>query len=112
MVNNALGGLEPGWLVITFHTGEGVRFEINARDGIFLSGRDAKNNETDLKYGDLEYETVWERNNTLGHFAVRIENGPKFVVKAKLTRRVLSFGVTETHGISDKVGKNWNIFEF
>jgi len=81
--------------------------EINPESGIQFSGLDGKpeikKKDGIAKYGDLVFSEIMTHNNTIHHISIQIENGPSFIVKSKKIRKVLSFGVLDISGLSEKV---------
>lgn len=92
---------------IIIRSPEAVQIEIDAENSIQLSGRDTSAiDQLDngfIKFGDVSFTEIWEKNRTIHHVSIAIDNGPSFIVKVKTIRNVLSFGVTDIVGLSEKV---------
>ena len=82
--------------------------QIDGEHGVRFSGRNSEKPEkltkTGIrKYGDVVFSENWTHNDTYNHITIQLENGPKFTVKSKIVRKVLSFGVLDITGLSKKV---------
>lgn len=54
------------------------------------------------QYGDINYAEHWNEDGTRDRIEIEIENGPKFLVKEKVDKGSLKFGITDSTGISHK----------
>jgi hypothetical protein len=55
------------------------------------------------KYGDISFTEHWSNDGSRDKIIVEIDEGPSFIVKEKVIRGTLSFGITDTTGLSEKV---------
>ena len=54
-------------------------------------------------YGDVSYVEHWSEDGTRDKIIVEVNDGPSFLIKEKVIRGTLSFGITDTSGLSEKV---------
>lgn len=92
-------------IVIASPYGGQMKFDIT---GVHLSGLpdsfvSADGDDGKTKYGDISFVEHWSEDGTRDKIIVEINNGPSFMIKEKVIRGTLSFGITDTSGLSEKV---------
>lgn len=65
-------------------------------------GQNTDESKDEIEYGDIKYTEIWSEDGTRDKITVQIEDGPSFLIKEKALRETISFGITNTHGLSEK----------
>jgi hypothetical protein len=91
---------------VHFNSPGGAKLTISA-EGVTTSGlpgsATADFDEGDIiTYGDIEYKEHISEDGSREKVVVTITDGPSFLVKEKVNRETLSFGITDVRGISQK----------
>jgi len=90
---------------VHFNSPMGARLTISA-EGVVTSGLPAfADDDTSAHmtvYGDIEYKEHVTEDGAREKVVVSISGGPSFLVKEKVARETLSFGITDVTGISQK----------
>lgn len=55
-----------------------------------------------MEYGDFIYSEEWSADGSRDKITVDILDGPSFLIKEKVLRETISFGITSTQGLSEK----------
>ena len=76
--------------------------------GVHLSGLPKSyvataDEEGKIAYGDVNFVEHWSEDGTRDKIIVEVTDGPSFLIKEKVIRGTLSFGITDTSGLSEKV---------
>jgi len=87
----------------------GAQLTIDER-GVTLAGlpswvdavTETEKDDGSIEYGDITYSEVWSEDGSRDKITVQIEDGPRFLIKEKALRETVSFGVTDSTGISPK----------
>jgi len=76
-------------------------------EGAHIHGQNVRNNfqqednET-FKFGDLTFTENWNADGTRDRVIVKITDGPKFIIKAKVAKSSMAFGIVDLEGLSPK----------
>lgn len=55
-----------------------------------------------MKYSDITFIEKWNEDGTHDRIIIDIENGPKFLISAKVRKGSMSFGIMDINGLSPK----------
>ena len=57
---------------------------------------------TRMKYGDITFIEKWNTDGTHDRIIIDLNNGPKFLISAKVKKGSMSFGIIDIRGVSIK----------
>ena len=55
-----------------------------------------------MKYGDITFIEKWNPDGTHDRIIIDLNNGPKFLISAKVKKGSMSFGIIDIRGVSIK----------